>query len=143
MLRYARLEAHSACVHVHVCMSMCMCACALPLCLGVKLQLHVCRVSPRSSRSSQPPFSASAPLPLPPYPHPHPPPAHTQSKELHQKALSIALDKFGVAHATTTLARGNLVDALDQLGEREEARALLNDSVASIQEVKGGALLGG
>lgn len=59
-----------------------------------------------------------------------------QSKVLHQKALQIALDKFGVAHATTTLARGNLVDALDQLGEREEARQLLNDSVDSIKEVR-------
>lgn len=48
----------------------------------------------------------------------------------------MALDKFGVAHATTTLARGNLVDALDQLGEREEARALLNESVATIKEVR-------
>lgn len=48
----------------------------------------------------------------------------------------MALDKFGVAHATTTLARGNLVDALDQLGEREEARQLLEDSVKSITEVR-------
>lgn len=58
-----------------------------------------------------------------------------QSKALHQKALQMALDKFGVAHATTTLARGNLVDALDQLGEREEARRLLNDNIDSIKEV--------
>jgi hypothetical protein len=47
----------------------------------------------------------------------------------------MALDKFGVAHATTTLARGNLVDALDQLGEREDARRLLNDNIDSINEV--------
>jgi hypothetical protein len=58
-----------------------------------------------------------------------------QSKALHQKALQMALDKFGVAHATTTLARGNLVDALDQLGEREEARKLLNDNIDSIKQV--------
>jgi hypothetical protein len=50
--------------------------------------------------------------------------------------MHIALDNFGVAHATTTLARGNLVDALDQLGEREEARQLLEDSVKSITEVR-------
>jgi hypothetical protein len=50
----------------------------------------------------------------------------------------MALDKFGVAHATTTLARGNLVDALDLLGEREEARSLLNNSVNGIKEVRGG-----
>jgi hypothetical protein len=47
----------------------------------------------------------------------------------------MALDKFGVAHATTTLARGNLVDALDLLGDREEARTLLNNSVKEIKEV--------
>jgi len=62
--------------------------------------------------------------------------AVVQSKELHQKAMQLALDKFGVAHATATLARGNLVDALDQLGEREAARALLNDSVNAIKEVQ-------
>lgn len=50
----------------------------------------------------------------------------------------MALDKFGVAHATTTLARGNLVDALDLLGEREEARSLLNNSVNDIKEVREG-----
>lgn len=68
--------------------------------------------------------------------HNHAVSAVVQSKKLHQKAMQLALDKFGVAHATATLARGNLVDALDQLGEREEARTLLNDSVKAIKEVR-------
>lgn len=60
-----------------------------------------------------------------------------QGKALHQKAMQVALDHFGVAHATTTLARGNLVDALDQLGDRESARKLLTDSIGQIKEVGG------
>eukprot|EP00775_Hariotina_reticulata_P005761 gene5761-6001_t len=40
---------------------------------------------------------------------------HEEGKQLHEKAMAVALQHFGVAHATTTLARGNLVDALDQL----------------------------
>jgi hypothetical protein len=49
--------------------------------------------------------------------------------------MDVALEHFGVAHATTTLARGNLVDALDQLGERDAARQLLADSIEAIKKV--------
>lgn len=54
---------------------------------------------------------------------------------LHEKALDLALKHFGVAHPTATLARGNLVDALDQLGQRDQARTLLTDSIKDINEV--------
>jgi hypothetical protein len=50
--------------------------------------------------------------------------------------MDVALQHFGVAHATTTLARGNLVDALDQLGDREAARQLLADSIEAIKKVR-------
>lgn len=49
--------------------------------------------------------------------------------------MAVALQHFGVAHATTTLARGNLVDALDQLGDRAAARTLLNNSIADISKL--------
>eukprot|EP00883_Tetradesmus_obliquus_P012995 jgi/Sobl393_1/5906/SZX75471.1 len=49
--------------------------------------------------------------------------------------MDVALQHFGVAHATTTLARGNLVDALDQLGDRDAARELLNGSIGAIKKV--------
>jgi hypothetical protein len=49
--------------------------------------------------------------------------------------MDVALQHFGVAHATTTLARGNLVDALDQLGDRDAARQLLADSIDAIKKV--------
>jgi hypothetical protein len=58
-----------------------------------------------------------------------------QGRQLHQKAMDVALEHFGVAHATTTLARGNLVDALDQLGNRDAARQLLVDSIDAIKKV--------
>ena len=35
---------------------------------------------------------------------------HGEAKELHEKALSISLEKFGADNMTATLARGNLVD---------------------------------
>ncbi|WIA17452.1 hypothetical protein OEZ85_014298 [Tetradesmus obliquus] len=60
---------------------------------------------------------------------------HEEGKQLHQKAMDVALQHFGVAHATTTLARGNLVDALDQLGDRDAARELLNGSIDAIKKV--------
>lgn len=59
---------------------------------------------------------------------------HAEGKALHEKALALALEHFGVAHPTATLARGNLVDALDQLGQRDEARALLVGAVEQINE---------
>ncbi|KAF6257287.1 hypothetical protein COO60DRAFT_1524954 [Scenedesmus sp. NREL 46B-D3] len=60
---------------------------------------------------------------------------HEEGKQLHQKAMDLALQQFGVAHATTTLARGNLVDALDQLGDRDAARQLLAESIEAIKKV--------
>jgi hypothetical protein len=59
-----------------------------------------------------------------------------QGKQLHQKAMDVALQHFGVAHATTTLARGNLVDALDQMGDRDAARQLLTESIEAIKKVR-------
>jgi tetratricopeptide (TPR) repeat protein len=49
--------------------------------------------------------------------------------------MAVALKHFGVAHATTTLARGNLVDALDQLGDREAARNLLTTCITDISKL--------
>ncbi len=51
--------------------------------------------------------------------------ASNQAKELHTKALDMALTHYGKDHATATLARGNLVETLDTLGETEAARQLL------------------
>jgi hypothetical protein len=61
--------------------------------------------------------------------------SHQEGKELHTKAFAMALEHFGPAHPTATLARGNLVDALVGLGDAEGARALMLDTVSSLEKL--------
>lgn len=46
-------------------------------------------------------------------------------RELHQRAMDVAIRNLGHAHPFAALARGNLVEALDELGEVDQARQLL------------------
>lgn len=59
----------------------------------------------------------------------------TQGRKLHSKALDVALEHFGADHATATLARGNLVDVLDAVGEVDAARSLLKDSLTAVVDI--------
>jgi hypothetical protein len=45
--------------------------------------------------------------------------------ELHEHSWDLALDHLGLDHPYTQLARGNLVDTLDLLGQRPRAREFL------------------
>lgn len=54
----------------------------------------------------------------------------------------IAHREFGIAHPFTALARGNLVDAFDELQQPDEARTLLNSHIdlltAEMEKAKNG-----
>jgi tetratricopeptide (TPR) repeat protein len=60
---------------------------------------------------------------------------HDEGKTLHSKALEMAKTHFGPAHATATLARGNLVDVMEGLGDTEGARKLLLESIEELGKV--------
>ena len=60
---------------------------------------------------------------------------HEEGKTLHSKALEMARTHFGPGHATATLARGNLVDVLEGLGETDAARQLLVESIEELGKV--------
>eukprot|EP00877_Chromochloris_zofingiensis_P010088 jgi/Chrzof1/5332/Cz15g22130.t1 len=60
---------------------------------------------------------------------------HDEGRKLHSKALDVALEHFGADHATATLARGNLVDVLDAVGEVDAARSLLKDSLTAVVDI--------
>ncbi len=45
-------------------------------------------------------------------------------KDLHYHAFELAVTHMGQSHAFTSLARCNLVEAMDELGLRKEARCV-------------------
>ena len=53
----------------------------------------------------------------------------TEVMALHEHSWDLALDHLGLDHPYTQLARANLVETLDALGERPRAREFLVSSV--------------
>jgi len=57
--------------------------------------------------------------------------------ELHSRTWNNAVTHLGLAHPFAQLARSNVVETLDELGRRDEARAFLDESLGALVAEEG------